>query len=74
MPFLDHDVRDARLVILFQFDAGVSDRQELIVKDLEGQGHTVRGPAGTQRPPWAGGSEGSSPGGAAPREHRRGRR
>jgi len=25
MPFLDDDVGDARLVILFQFDAGVSD-------------------------------------------------
>lgn len=40
MPLLDDDVGDARLVILFQFDAGVSDCQELIVKDLEKQGHT----------------------------------
>lgn len=40
MPLLDDDVGDARLVILFQFDAGVSDCQELIVKDLERQGHT----------------------------------
>lgn len=35
MPLLDDDVGDARLVILLQFDAGVSDRQELVVKDLE---------------------------------------
>lgn len=34
MPLLDDDVGDARLVILFQFDAGISDCQELIVKDL----------------------------------------
>lgn len=40
MPLLDDDVGDARLVILFQFDAGISDCQELIVKDLERQGHT----------------------------------
>lgn len=26
MPFLDNDVGDARLIILFQFDAGISDR------------------------------------------------
>lgn len=25
MPFLDNDISDARLVILFQFDAGISD-------------------------------------------------
>lgn len=51
MPLLDDDVGDARLVILFQFDAGISDCQELIVKDLERQwACRVRGHTGTQPP------------------------
>ena len=31
MAFLDHDVGDAGLVVLLQLDAGVPDRQQLVV-------------------------------------------
>lgn len=35
VPFLDNYVGDARLIILFQFDAGIPDCQKLVVKNLE---------------------------------------
>lgn len=34
MSLLYHDVRDPRLVVSFQFDAGISNGKQLIVKDL----------------------------------------
>lgn len=34
MAFLHHDVSDPRLVVLFQFDAGITNGQQLIVEDL----------------------------------------
>lgn len=34
MAFLHHNVSDPRLVVFFQFDAGISNGKQLIVKDL----------------------------------------
>lgn len=34
MTFLHHNVSDPRLVVFFQFDAGISNGKQLIVKDL----------------------------------------
>ena len=35
MAFLDHDVGDARLVVLLKADTGLPDRQQLVVQHLE---------------------------------------
>lgn len=34
MAFLHHNISDPRLVVLFQFDAGITNGQQLIVEDL----------------------------------------
>lgn len=34
MAFLHHDIGDSRLIVFFQFDARISDGQELIVENL----------------------------------------
>lgn len=34
MAFLHYNVSDPRLVVLFQFDAGITNGQQLIVQDL----------------------------------------
>lgn len=34
MPFLHHDIGDSWLIVFFQFDARISDGQELIVENL----------------------------------------
>lgn len=34
MAFLHHNISDPGLVVLFQFDAGITNGQQLIVEDL----------------------------------------
>lgn len=34
MAFLHHNIGDPRLVVFFQFDAGISNGKQLIVKNL----------------------------------------
>lgn len=34
MAFLHHNISDPRLVVLFQFDAGITNGQQLIMEDL----------------------------------------